>query len=159
MKWIRVTGWVAAAWLLLGIAAPISGNAGDRQLIRGIVDYTEEEILSIGKHRYNIAGVPVRNADGKAAERGDALRGQLVEIRYFKGKIVSVTVSRPMHIDRRNHEILRIDGIPTKAWSPVRRLAILALLAFRFPRTAGAAITDYCRSRRTYPEPSPNAYL
>ncbi len=96
MAWKRTTGFLVAAWLVFGIAAPVSGTAGDHRLIRGIVDYTDEDRITIGKHGYDIAGAPTLNADGTAHERGSALRGKLVEIRYFKGKIVSVTVFRPM---------------------------------------------------------------
>lgn len=96
MTWRRITGLVVVAWLLFGVAAPVSGIAGDHRSIRGIVDYTDEDRITIGKNRYDIAGAPTLNPDGTPHERGSALRGKLAEIRYFKGKIVSVTVSRPM---------------------------------------------------------------
>ena len=92
----RMTGFIVFACLILGIGAPVSGNAGDRMLVRGIVDYTDEDVLTISGHRYDIKGAPIRNVDGTKPEGGEALRGKLVEIRYFKGKIVSVTVSLPM---------------------------------------------------------------
>ena len=93
--WRRMKGIIVVAWLILAIAAPISGNAGDSMLVRGIVEYTNEDVLTIAGHRYDVKGAPIRNADGTASGRGDALRGKLAEVRYFKGKVVSVTIHSP----------------------------------------------------------------
>lgn len=94
VNWRRL-GFLIAAWLLLCFAAA-PADARNRMLIRGIVDYVHEDVITVGEARHDISGVPVRNADGTAAERGDALRGKLVEIRNQRGKIVSVTVFPPM---------------------------------------------------------------
>jgi hypothetical protein len=93
--WTRRTISVAAAWLILGIAAPASGIAGDHRLVRGIVDSTDESVIAIEGNRYDLTGAPIRNEDGTVPKHGDDLRGKLVEIRYFRGRIVSVTVSFP----------------------------------------------------------------